>query len=203
VAVTLMMEQMAIAVLRGDEAAALALADELSLRRSGQERQIPPVTQVSVATDRLRVACRTYPELGGDVVVQTVEIQNAIRRWLFGGEPLVLVGMSVELYELPEPAYDANGEAIEEDIARLDSEPTAEEESPPPTNPDDHSPLANDSYLDADAECRRIWRLLPGARKRNEVAYVRRHGAIYGGCCERFADRMACDCMQVAQLDSF
>ncbi len=92
---------MALAVLRGDNAAALALAD--LLHETIGEVRIVPIQKVSISVERLRVALFVDRDL--PVSVQEVEIMGRlVRRWINSSdEILVLEGISrLELYEFPE-----------------------------------------------------------------------------------------------------
>lgn len=97
-------EAMALAVLRGDLAAARALADYLLENVNGGAIEIPPIKVLRHDHKNLRVVLRTYECLGGDCTVDALETERAVTDWLEGKQHLVLKGMHIELYELPEVA---------------------------------------------------------------------------------------------------
>lgn len=94
-------EQMALAVLKGDAAAALALADHLlNETQAGGELRVP-VRKLTVPLDRVRVVlvAREGVEFGG---LDADGTREAVENWLFRGRPLTAVGIErVELYEMP------------------------------------------------------------------------------------------------------
>jgi hypothetical protein len=97
-------EQMALAVLKGDEAAALALADMLSESVHNRTHRVPPVKEIKVDRRRLRVVLRRYETFAHEPIGPTFRADTTARvlAWLEGTEPLMLFGMHLELYELPE-----------------------------------------------------------------------------------------------------
>lgn len=97
-------ESMALAVLKGDLAAARALADLLLEDWKGGARELPPIRRLSADSGRLRVIVY-FPLMVGDAEVDldVDGVREAVRAWLDGGETLLLQGADrVELYELPE-----------------------------------------------------------------------------------------------------
>ena len=54
-------------------------------------------------------------------------------------------------------------------------------------------------YLDCKNRLREIWELLPSERTKADVRFLNTYGAVYGGCCERHADQMGCNCMILAK----
>lgn len=95
-------EYLAIAVLKGDMAAALALVDLLQERYDGGAVKMVPVRQITCTTDRVRAAF--IIEQWADPIAQKEvdRVLNAYTLWLHNGVPIVLQGMKMELYELPE-----------------------------------------------------------------------------------------------------
>lgn len=93
-------ERMAVAILKGDWAAARAAADLLSETCSDGAVRVPPVRRLSVDAARVRVvlyvneSCSVGPE-GYEL------LSRHVNDWLSAGRPLVLVGIDrVEVYEL-------------------------------------------------------------------------------------------------------
>ncbi len=91
------MERMAIAVLKGDEAAAHALADLLCEESAGLIREIPPIRELRVDKGRLRAVFYAHP----NVVVNWREVQHAYEQWRDHGEVLILGNARMDLYLLP------------------------------------------------------------------------------------------------------
>ncbi len=92
-----LMERLAIAVLRGDESAAHALADLLCEESAGLVREIPPIRELRVDKGRLRAVFYAHP----NVVVNWREIQHAYEQWRDHGEVLILANARMDLYLLP------------------------------------------------------------------------------------------------------
>ncbi len=95
-------ENMALAVLRGDLAAARALCDVLMESETYATKPIPPVRHVKVDRGRLRVLVTIPLDAGSSVHFNRDEIHEAVNRWLNGDENLILVGCHLELFEMPE-----------------------------------------------------------------------------------------------------
>ena len=55
------------------------------------------------------------------------------------------------------------------------------------------SAVTNDDML------RAIYAKAPSKRTRSEVLFLRTAGAVFGGCCDRYADMSACDCLKIAK----
>ncbi len=92
-------EQMAVAVLKGDWAAACALADLLADGMARGTEPMPPIK--SIDAKGLRAVFSTHPSLGGDVLVDWESLQREWHNWVHHGAPLALLGMQMELYSLP------------------------------------------------------------------------------------------------------
>jgi hypothetical protein len=101
-------EQLALAVLRGDEVAANALADEVCL--NGLGRGGTPVTFEQLAGEggRLRVVVSLPddPGLTGDLLNH---LDGRIQDWLNGGRPtlFLLPGITLRVFVLPAYTTDA------------------------------------------------------------------------------------------------
>lgn len=93
-------EAMALAVLRGDMAAARALADHLMEEYNAGSREIPPVKKLVVNRKNLRAVFRTYESLGADVLIDVDQLRSAYEAWVDDGGCLILIGCHIELYEL-------------------------------------------------------------------------------------------------------
>lgn len=102
-------EMLALAVLRGDRSAIPALIDA-TIEQEGlaSTSQLNPITRsVTAQLGRLRAVFSTYPELGGDVDIERQATEKHFQRWLTEGEPMILIGMKMDLYEVPEEYGDA------------------------------------------------------------------------------------------------
>lgn len=99
-------EEMALAVLRGDPAAARALADRLCENERAGVLSIAPVKEITVPFDRVRVIVQFPLEdrNGNEVMVQDPEtMKRAVEDWLRNGTTLAILGaVSVRVYQLPE-----------------------------------------------------------------------------------------------------
>lgn len=98
-------ERMAVAVLKGDLAAARQLADLLCEGLQGGAVELPPVRRLSVDAGRVRIAAFISPEVAILSREDALAIRHNLRNWLTGtaDEIIILHGISrVELYELPE-----------------------------------------------------------------------------------------------------
>lgn len=95
------LEEMAIAVLKGDIAAARALADSLREEHSTGMMELPPVHKIKYDVDKVRVVA--FVPMDVDIVINHTEIQRAVRDWISGKDTvLTLLGVSrIELYEIP------------------------------------------------------------------------------------------------------
>lgn len=100
-------EEMALAILRGDAAAACALADLLCERRAAGGTPILPIKKIGTPPDRLRVA--VFLKAGIEAIDIDGEAADAtVADWLAGRQKaVVLQGVSrIEIYELPEAPHD-------------------------------------------------------------------------------------------------
>ena len=122
--ITHAMEQLAIAVLRGDEAAARALADLVGESTALPGAYVPPLKSFALNSGALRVVLFTHPSLGGDVRVDVEHLREAYDEWLRGEAPLMLSGMQADLYLLPERALTPTPATLR--VLHLDAPPTAE-----------------------------------------------------------------------------
>lgn len=96
-------ECLAIAVLKGDMTAALALVDLLQERYSGGAVKMVPIKQITCTMDRVRAAFTVEQWAALTIAEEEVDrVLNAYTLWLQNGVPIVLHGMKMELYELPE-----------------------------------------------------------------------------------------------------
>ncbi len=109
-------EQMAMAILRGDEAAAASLADMLRDEVGEGVKVIPPVRTITVTDpSRLRVLLTVRPEWGPETEIMDPEdLKAKVLNWLRGGEPLILNGLDLTLYELPLPVVRTRFEVVDE-----------------------------------------------------------------------------------------
>lgn len=107
-AITPTMEQMAIAVLRGDEAAARALADEVVGMCAEGGLHLPPVQRLSVDAGRVRVVLLPHPQGMSFDEADIGHLNDGIRSWLAGDVQAVALppGCRIELYEMPEAVPD-------------------------------------------------------------------------------------------------
>lgn len=96
-------EKMALAVLKGDVAAACALADALRDEHGEGRVTIPHVKTITANRDRLQAVLTTQESLGGDVEIRDGPgLQRLVEEWLRGElKVLTLVGLNMALYELP------------------------------------------------------------------------------------------------------
>jgi hypothetical protein len=99
------MEQLALAVFKGDHAAALALADAVSETHREGGAYLPPVHRLAADASRVRLvvytdACTLAPS--ADDIPRMAE---GLSLWLSGERQAVLLppGCRLELYEMPEP----------------------------------------------------------------------------------------------------
>jgi hypothetical protein len=94
------LESMAIAVLRGDLAAARALADSLREEHSEGMMELPPVHRIKCDRDKLRVIVFCPIE----VVIDKRGIHEVVEKWIAGNgsKTLAVQGVErIELYEMP------------------------------------------------------------------------------------------------------
>lgn len=114
-------EQLAIAVLRGDESAIAPLVDCVLETIDGTKKIVRPLKHIT-NLERLKIVAFVDPAFGPDVQVDVPGLNKAISNWLLGStaavEALVLVGMNrIEMYELPEPKKMTD-EEVEESTRR-------------------------------------------------------------------------------------
>lgn len=93
------LEEMAIAVLRGDIATARALADSLREEHSEGMMELPPVTKLKCDVGKLRIVLFAGP----DAIFNTERTEQAVKDWISGkNAALLLTGVTkIELYEMP------------------------------------------------------------------------------------------------------
>lgn len=96
-------ELMAIKVLKGDFGAARALADYLGEMYSRGAMEVPPVTKITEASDRIGVVV-FYPAETPDLVFDFERIAADVKNWINNpGTDLVLFGaIAFQVYEFPE-----------------------------------------------------------------------------------------------------
>jgi hypothetical protein len=96
------LEAMALAVLKGDLAAARALADSLREEYGEGGIELPPVRKITASPERLRVVAH-FP-LSPDIEVDDDSVKRGIVEWLTGKTRVLgLVGCErFDLYEFPE-----------------------------------------------------------------------------------------------------
>lgn len=99
------MELLAVAVLRGDQRAALILADEVHENWVANVRQISPANRFTISAKNIR-AVVYFPlrlEDGTECMIDAAGIELGVRRWLEGEtKSLVLHNdLRLELYEIP------------------------------------------------------------------------------------------------------
>lgn len=107
--ITPTMEQLAIAVLRGDETAALALADAVSETHQEGGVRLPPVTRLTAEAGRIKVAIFLNPDVMLPDQAELDAMWAGLEGWLQGDAPAALFCPSVsriEVYEMP-PRLDA------------------------------------------------------------------------------------------------
>jgi hypothetical protein len=104
-AITPTMEQMAIAVLRGDEAAALALADLLGEAHREGGIRLPPIRKIVAGTGCLKVVAFVRDGIETPSQEAMARVTDRLQRWMAGGDSrLVLHGIErIEIYEFPPP----------------------------------------------------------------------------------------------------
>jgi len=89
-----LMEELAIAVLRGDEVAADALADLWQEVRVEKMRERLPVTQFKVPAGNKKLIIMTDPRVavaGRELVIDSQQILEESRRWLLGERDVMLL----------------------------------------------------------------------------------------------------------------
>lgn len=97
-------EAMALQVLKGNYEAAARLAEAVLAERMTDGLYIPPLKTIvhSVRVENIRATFHTYPSLGGDVEIDVPALEAAFKHWVEGGPLLILVGMWMDLYQLPD-----------------------------------------------------------------------------------------------------
>lgn len=95
-------EQLALAVLKGDNGAMEMLLDSLLQDRKSTAGILTPIHKITVDRKRLRVVAYVSESLGADVLLDRDHITSSVAAWLDGiTSVLILQGFSrIELYEL-------------------------------------------------------------------------------------------------------
>lgn len=112
------LDQLCVATLQRDWVAARALYDLMGEEFVQGGQQILPVRRINVPRHRLKIVARTDPRMPGNLDIDARSIVTSVEGWLDDpeGSPLVLNGMLLELYEMP----DTPGEG-EDDIGESQS----------------------------------------------------------------------------------
>lgn len=103
-------ERMAIEVLRGDMAAARALADHLLNDLEGTVREVTPI-KLKVTNPDARLQAIAYFNCSfSDVAIDLETTRQVVDNWLRDGGTLCVFGVSrVEVYELPPDSENPPG----------------------------------------------------------------------------------------------
>lgn len=109
-------QRMAIAVLLGDDEAALPLADLLQETEGGE--QVLPSRKVTCSRDRLRCLVYIEDNTPGLSEEDVQRVQREVTNWLDQGQlPLLLSGIDrIDLFEMPEGETSPGTENILQDL---------------------------------------------------------------------------------------